>query len=419
MADAFITRRGGGGGAKWNVLTQTIEPSASDGLWIKRDDVSKVEFSELIAGDGSFVIKSAQLDRVEGVRCAAAECDGLIYTFGSDDETYARVNDGVYKYDPINDVITKMSAKFQRYSSRATSVDSIIYLFGGRIPYGTNSTSATNGNAKYDTESDIITSIASADISAGEAIPVNRQIYLFGSASSSKDNTVPRLYDIDSNIVATAAGSPLESAANGTYGGGLGTLGAGRIGNKIYIYGTTWSSDRNGASTTIWRGMYEYDIINHTSSRKLEFTLNCSKAISYGGKLYMLVPNSTTNSSELYTYDPITNAYSVIESDVPGGYNLAINSACGMVAVDSLRSIFFLGGYNYLRQITQYKISSNDYDTGTAIVRLILDNPAVLLYKDNKFALRANVDRVFYQTDDGLITAEAATNSNGAGWTDI
>lgn len=415
---------GGGSGDRWNVFTKTSEPPEGDGLWIKRNDVSKVEFSELVVGDGELVTKNAVVPIRQSRGAAPISYDDKIYVLGGASSSGGSyTEDYVGVYDPESDTYTyENGALFLPSHSMATvRVGNIAYYIGGIGSESGSGATMTHydGNrnlSKYDLSTGITGSTITHFLStnkqgAGAAVEVDGVIYHFGGSRhyssitsvSNTDEGVVTSYDIESGSTVADLGIRIRPSSNV----GLNDCFAYVINNIVYIHGgegtstTTSGVFRFDPSTSTWTKTHSGAVPNHSIY---------SSAVVVGGIAYI------NWSSGFYMYDPITDTrtdrLSLTDVDMRMG---------GIVEHNG--SIYTFGGYSTTalryQQINQYKIATNEYQPGTAIAKLNLDSSGVVLYQDNKISMRAGVDRVLYQTADGLIAAEAATNSNGAGWTDI
>lgn len=397
------------GNANWNIFTQTDEPTATDGLWLKRDDIQKVELGELVYGDGTLTLKKGILPDTLNYGWIIPYQD-KIYLSGPTTYGTALGAQFVYEYDPAEDVMVSKGALLtnQYRIEAAAEVDGVIYLFGGRSG---STTTVQNIIQAYDIENNIRTTktavVPNAKRGEGGAAAVNGLIYHFGGSNASTSTTVNiDKYDPVNDVMVNNYGA-LPNAAQ--------YAACCVIGENIYVIA-------GGNPPNIYKYNPETNVVTTLLACTVEthgyLMNNCVAEI--GGVIYVVSGDRSTVgiTDQIRAFDPETNVYTTSVATIAGGtLRYALAAAHG-------GSVYIFGGTHSvqgnIRNIQEYKVATFDYDAGTAIVNLDAGSVnQVLLYQHDGLTFKSRIKDAVFQSEDGLKYIDVATNVDGAGWTTI
>lgn len=386
-------------GGKWNIFTQTAEPDATDGLWIKSDDVSKVEIGEPICVDGNVYLHPHSLYQLYGA--TSESVNGKIYILGGnvenpDEYQIMSPSADIRMFDPVEKTIITLSSTLPSPSclGDSTCIDNIIYVVGGLYK---KYAGTSNKVQAFDPKTNIASEHGTLNyVTCVQAVAsFNNKIYHFGGGTGTgtdeyDSSNIIGVYDISTKQSATVSSVLTKSTR---------FLSAATVGEKIYIIGFYESNITNifDPKTNI--------VTTGPTFPKYTEKMECS---AIGSIIYTI----STDGLSLIKYDTTTNIVSIVK-------NISVASTAGW---DKFSSAVVDGTFYAIdkHRVLEYPVYTNNYDTGTAVVDLEVGYTGkTSLYKDDKIELQYKIKDVLYQYEDGLRHIDAAVNINGAGWTTV
>jgi hypothetical protein len=388
-----------GGGGDFNIYTQTGTPSAADGLWIKSDDVTAIEMSELNVPDGTRITMGATLESSTAYT-SAVPINGIAYVLGGENINTIRA------YDPSTDIRTTKSATLASTTlayACAVAIDGIAYTFG-----------SNNGNIiqAYDPENDIRTTLsatmAQSIFHLAAASPINGIAYVFGGSDNygSPYSTI-QAFDPSTGI-RTTKGAALSVAVRWNCSSAVGTIG--------YVFG-----GRN-SSSTYYNVIQAYDAVTDirtTKSATLYVNMAAMRSAAVYTIIYIIGGENSSGSllNAIQAYDTVTDIRTT------KSVTLSANMS-GASAVEIYGTVYIFGGRigssTYTNMIQAYRALTTDHPIGTAVI--VLDSGAqyqATLFDDGFCKLRPRIKSVLFQSENGLSLVSSAVRTDGGSWQDI
>lgn len=454
----------GGGGSKLNVFISETQPTAQNGLWIKRakDEVSKVLIdNSFVLSDGEGATFPSTYTEDWNYSVLTKEGNILVGRTFSSDKWVGDSSKGtlyIIKYDLDTGVFTSDSLPYTPainmtnplgyYSNSVVKIGNKLYMLGYR-------------NATYlnvcDVDTNVITNIGFVGVGSGSShyskpialCRVGNYLYTFTAQfyDTSADNQgAIYKYDLTTNVltkVLTGFKNPLwykdSSIAPGSAGvaypyGGIiyvatrccvwlafdpetetvSILNKGFMGVNNDL---GFSNNGSFKDASPWMGVFglSSDIFFVGCGGSWENTYNWV----YENAPYVVRYNIL---SETFTKSPIelgTVPSSMMTIELYGGY-----------CIDGGVMYHLLSRYNYKqpgsisvsaqynKKVSKFSVTSNDFDNGTVVCQTSALENVTEMYKDRLVTMNIGFDKALFQQSDGLKVQSAAIIKNGVA-TDI
>lgn len=421
----------GGGGGELNVFVQETQPTAQNGLWIKRakDAVTGVEIdNQLKAADGnnlnlpgSWSEQGFTMDST--VPVAAIKIGSFIYFFGPtsyDQQLKYDIETGIYtdpnifspsSYPAITGSYANTVKDGILYSLWKRPSDGYLYIMAidpvnGTFDFLTKTTMAPTGNAQ------------SLDIFGDEAYffvqYTNSYVYLY------KQDTLQKELGVISKVAdfTIPKGHRFTNARGKIF----------KISNVLYVF-----------QGCLFIGKYDLETgITTTVDQVLQtnpqyYAINPMFGYFQVGNLIYLIGVSTKGTSSnpyiadgVIIFDITTNISTVHEGVLTDEFTRSqLPNACS--TWDGADSYLIGGTYNpnpastsntKITTIIKYSLKSNDLPNGTVWAHESTSENMTEMYKDKTMTLNLGIDKVLIQEADGLKVQPAAIIKNGVA-TDI
>lgn len=422
---ANIMRLGGGGAAgsdgELNVFVQETQPTAQNGLWIKKakDDVSKVLIkNDYYLSDGTGENLPGDAEGVIGTNFssyAAVKIDNKIYIL----PLGATLSTG-FIYDIDTGVFTKQSGTLQfannifawcahdnkiYVSSRNTSNN---YIFVQIYDPVLNHVS---------TEAQIITSPYQNE-TYGMWVSDEYIFLAGGMVVSQKWYDRPVLYDRSTKVSTVITNTQHSSIARGR----------GYVfkhDTKLYFVGYCVLS----YSYDLQTGQFEYIDKQLNSLYTPSLGSFSPNTFFYAlGKLYLIGVHFYTSTYSLYgkkrdvlVYDLVSEQITLLENVISEDAARSFQYFGGIDFQGTLQAGFY-GGFvqdsSSASKVYQYKImifniQTNEFSNGTVVCQLSAKENVTEMYSDKLSTLDFGVSEVYYQSADGFSKQPAAIIKNG------
>lgn len=412
-----------GGGGELNVFVQETQPTAQNGLWIKRakDEVNKVLIkSDYYLSDGSGANLPGDATSVLGspsyYSCAAVKIGNKIYIL-----PLGRVNTTGFIYDIDTGIFTKQQSEIQfAYAPRASAW----CVHDDKIYVSYSNTSHHTFVVAYEPVSNLTSQVANIYISTyqeeGYGLWVSDEhIFLAGGTVQSGNWYVrPILYDRSTNVATLITNTQHTAIARGS----------GYVfkhDTKLYFVGYCVLA-------------YSYDL----QTGQIEFIykqLNSLYTPSIGsfspntffyalGKLYLIGVQFGPSTYSQYgkkrdvlVYDLTTEQITVLENVISEDAARSFSYFGGIDFQGTLQAGFY-GGYVqngssaskvYQQKIMVFNIQTNEFSNGTVVCQPSAKENVTEMYSDKLSTLDFGVSEVYYQSVDGFFKQPAAIIKNG------
>lgn len=421
----------GGGGAKsgLNVFVQETQPTAQNGLWIKRakNEVSKVLIKsdyyladgEAAQGVGTFKNTVGYTGRSEQ-NCVAV--GKIVYTFGG---SYYNVyaNGEAFAYDTENDVFTNLPSYQSGLGGNTNppydAVGRECFYLNGVISFFAQVTGDNyKGLFKYDIETKTYTqkSFSSGPWSKGAMLSGVKQVgnlaYVIAGTTNSSYTSKGILssYDIETEVFT-------QLAAVTSYTG----IQSSRPHLLALYDGSLYIFYGNSLIGTWDLSTFEYTQVGTGLTSELDGNAGTAGAVQLLNKVY-LIGGGTSNvvqAASVIVYDLVSKEVTIMSNILP--YRLYARPTASAV-VDG--SAYIIGGtkisdsdYN-LNTVIRFAIKTNEFANGTVVCQPSSKNNITEMYSDKLVTLDFGVDDVYYQSAAGFSKQPAAIIKNGVA-TDI
>lgn len=412
-----------GGGGELNVFVQETQPTAQNGLWIKRakDEVNKVLIkSDYYLSDGSGANLPGDATSVLGspsyYSCAAVKIGNKIYIL-----PLGRVNTTGFIYDIDTGIFTKQQSEIQfAYAPRASAW----CVHDDKIYVSYSNTSHHTFVVAYEPVSNLTSQVANIYISTyqeeGYGLWVSDEhIFLAGGTVQSGNwYDRPILYDRSTNVATLITNTQHTAIASGS----------GYVfkhDTKLYFVGYCVLA-------------YSYDL----QTGQIEFIykqLNSLYTPSIGsfspntffyalGKLYLIGVQFGPSTYSQYgkkrdvlVYDLTTEQITVLENVISEDAARSFSYFGGIDFQGTLQAGFY-GGYVqngssaskvYQQKIMVFNIQTNEFSNGTVVCQPSAKENVTEMYSDKLSTLDFGVSEVYYQSVDGFFKQPAAIIKNG------
>lgn len=414
----------GGGGGELNVFVQETQPTAQNGLWVKKakGDVSKVLIkNDYYLSDGVGANLPGDAASVMGTNyssCAAVKIGNKIYILP------LGVTSAVgFIYDIDTGVFTKYSSSVQFANTTLSAGGWCVY--DGKI-YVVSS-DYRNGNRiveVYDPVSNSVSSVANIGTSPSQGETYGMWVsdeYIFlagGSVYDAKWYDRPVLYDRSTEVATVITNTQHLSNARG----------AGYVfkhDTKLYFVGYCVLS----YSYDLQTGQFEY----------IDKQLNPLYTPSTGafspntffyalGKLYLIGVQFGPSTYSQYgkkrdvlVYDLVSEQITLLENVISEDAARSFHYFGGIDFQGTLQAGFY-GGYVqnsasaskvYQYKIMVFNIKTNEFQNGTVVCQPSVKENVTEMYSDKLSTLDFGVSEVYYQSVDGFFKQPAAIIKNG------
>lgn len=422
----------GGGGAKsgLNVFVQETQPTAQNGLWIKRakNEVNKVLIkSDYYLVDGEASQRVGTFKNTVGYsgrsnqNCIAV--GKIVYTFGG---LYYNVyaNGDAFAYDTENDVFTNLpsytiSGLGGNTNPPYKAVGREAFYLNGVISFFAQVSSSNSKKlVKYDIETKTYTYKSfgsgpwSSDLMLSGVKQVGNLAYVIAGINSSSYSPQGILssYDIENEVFTKLA----EVKSTTGIQSGIPHL-IGLYDGSLYIF-------HGNESIGIWNlSTFEYTYDRKRLTSDLTANAGTAGGVQLLNKVY-LIGGGTSNTAEaasVIVYDLVSKVATVMSDILP--YRLYANPTASAV-VDG--SAYIIGGSkisdsdNKLNTVIKFAIKTNEFANGTVVCQPSSKNNITEMYSDKLATLDFGVDDVYYQSASGFNKQPAAIIKNGVA-TDI
>ena len=413
----------GGGGAKsgLNVFVQETQPTAQNGLWIKKakNAVTGVLIDNQVkAADGDNLTLPGNW-RNQGVSLGIGTLmcgvlyDGVIY--GISNYTSGTQNEGSLKYDIATGIFSFEVSNYSRayYMSNAIQVidTSVFYIQGTRSQqlYFIDPVNKKGGRKYYlssDLEGTACALLIEDDIAYTFIFDTNS-----GRLSLIKVNIPQKESSVKHTLYATYLNTTVVQTNS---------YGAGKIvhhGNLFFTFFYNILVGIYDVSTNISTSVFQK--LGEVSNR---YTPTMGYMVV--GSMVLLIGTATTTgnavASAVTIYDLETRTYTIKENQLTDELT-RYSKDIPALAYDGY-SVYRLGGYYGTGTLTEtvmkYTATSNDLPTGTVWAHESTSENVTEMYKDKIMTLNLGIDKVLIQEADGLKVQPAAIIKNGVA-TDI
>lgn len=416
-----------GGGGELNVFVQETQPTAQNGLWVKKakSAVTGVEIDDAIRGinfsdvmlPGTYANLFSTFN--SGMTFAIVIKIGNIiyaspYTFG-----YGNTNQGKFiKYDIENGVYSLDEFSVSAFNSQQLTAFNVVHLDG--IVYFVSSTDRylykldyTNKQcSRYSTS---IVAPSSESSVLGSCIHGTLVYTVYGRSGYSGSVYA---YDL-STKTKTAVTVDLRSEIYSYYGTPI------IIGNKLYFFSGSaylfFVLDLDTKAVT-YPKIYTVDSSVTDSAYYPAYA-----TIAIGSVVYFIGLNSAGSATALsadstFFYNVVTGEKGKLDSVL--GSNQPMYMPGNIYRVPGWffdgASVFVVSGYYYHNTTTGHYqntvkviITSNDLPTGTVWAHESTSENVTEMYKDKTMTLNLGIDKVLIQEADGLKVQPAAIIKNG------
>lgn len=413
-----------GGGGELNVFVQETQPTAQNGLWIKRakDEVSKVLIKNdyylsdgvgaNLPGDATSVLGSSGYSS-----CAAVKIGNKIYILPLT-LTFATG----FIYDIDTGIFTKQSSSVQFANNTKASAWCV---YDGKIYVSSyNSVNHYIFVQVYDPVSNSVSTEAQISTSPYQDETYGMWVsdeYVFlagGTVYDAHWYDRPILYDRSTQIATV-----ITSTQSMGYARGLGYVF--KHDAKLYFVGYCMLA----YSYDLQTGQFEY-IDKHL------MPLNGMSYISYSpntffyalGKLYLIGVQDDTSTITLYgkkrgviVYDLVSEQTTLLKNVISEDAARSFQYFGGIDFQGTLQAGFY-GGYVqdsssaskvYQHKIMVFNIQTNEFSNGTVVCQPSAKENVTEMYSDKLSTLDFGVSEVYYQSASGFSKQDAAIIKNG------
>lgn len=420
-----------GGGGELNVFVQETQPTAQNGLWVKRakSEVNKVLIkSDYYLADGTGENLPGDVASVLGspryTSCASVKIGNKIYTLPLG---YTSTTGFIYDID--TGIFTKQSSEVRFAEATKTSAWCV---HNGKIyVLSYNTVNHYIFAQAYDPVSNRIIGSEEAQIytspyqSSTYGMWVSDE-YIFlagGTTYESKWYDRPVLYD-RSTKVATVITNTYHLA----YAAGSGYVF--KHDTKLYFVGYCTLAYSYDLQTGQFESIYKF-LVPPNSTSYIAYSPN---TFFYAlGKLYLVGVQDDASTVTLYgkkrgvaVYDLTTEQTTLLENVISEDAARSFQYFGGIDFQGTLQAGFF-GGYVqdsssssqvYQNKIMVFNIQTNEFSNGTVVCQPSVKENVTEMYSDKLSTLDFGVSEVYYQSADGFAKQAAAIIKNGVA-TDI
>lgn len=422
---ANIMRLGGGvgGGGELNVFVQETQPTAQNGLWIKKakGDVSKVLIkSDYYLSDGSGANLPGDATSVLGspsyYSCAAVKIGNKIYIL-----PLGSVHTTGFIYDIDTGIFTKQQSEIQfAYAPRASAW----CVHDDKIYVSYSNTSHHTFVVAYEPVSNLTSQVANIYISTyqeeGYGLWVSDEhIFLAGGTVQSGNwYARPILYDRSTNVATLITNTQHTATARGS----------GYVfkhDTKLYFVGycvLAYSYDlQTGQIEFIYKQLNSLYTPSTGSFSPNTFFYALGKLYLIGVQFGPSTYSQYGKKRDVLVYDLTTEQITVLENVISEDAARSFSYFGGIDFQGTLQAGFY-GGYVqngssaskvYQQKIMVFNIQTNEFSNGTVVCQPSAKENVTEMYSDKLSTLDFGVSEVYYQSVDGFFKQPAAIIKNG------
>jgi N-acetylneuraminic acid mutarotase len=394
------------GGAEFNIHCQVEEPTATDGLWVKKDFTP----SETIIAMSRF-FNNPQVDDTHSTKAimpnsrrhlTAQSSGGLVFCLLG---WTTAVSDLNVAYEPLtNTWVSKTNSSSAQHEISSALVGGKIFCFGGRQSSGGNTT-----NQAYDIATDTWATRTALTSSRyrGTAQAYNDLFYYIGGIVSATVGT-NQSFNTLTNTWVTLATCPVARHF----------LSSVIINGLIYIFGGRLTLTGAPYTSTVYAEHYCYDISTNTWSEKASMPSprHSLSGATVNGIIYAIGGDSTSGdttgvSNSVFSYDPLTDTW---ETKNPLSSQRAKHTNG---VVDGV--VYIIGGEGTGNMNTSYTPIGTKRIKDTLLVDTASGINQVELIKSDAVQLTLPVKGVGVGDNDGYLKNTPCAWHNGTEWIDI
>lgn len=392
-----------------NVFVQETQPTAQNGLWIKRakGDVSKVLIKPgFYLPDGETTVLGQELDtNICEQACAAV--DGKIYnvagrTRPGSSTSYEATT--VQIFDTETETVTskKLNHEISTSGYKVSSRNSIV--IGKVIYYWMNNSTSSMAQFMYDTETHTETHKNIYPYKYTGVVKAGNFLYICAYKTNSS-----LVLKLDIETQTTTIVWQEDSTKLFDSDSGFSTL----VGQVLWFISGSIIIAKFDLSTNIMTRVTPREYINNRNSTNAPTGL-----CRFLDTIYSIGGGSTSEvNKNIYAYNLLTGEVNVIENALNYTTN---NSYWGGAAVVNGTAYVFGGGYitssSYaygIKNIAKFRINTSNFENKTVVVSPSLASNITEMYSDELTNLDFGVDEVYYQSAAGFNKQSAAIIKNG------
>ena len=401
MAESFIVRRGGSGGAdELNIWTGSQPPGDEVGVWVDSSIQNPKKYIVPYGSmntDGVWTIDSATMPIGQVYKFNPVMYNGLIYIFFTDES--------IYSFEPSSSVFTKITginiaspycnANYFWYASAI--VGSVAHLIGYSGSY------TTMYDAKVDLESKVVSYATRSDFSDDLLIPVassiNGNVFFFSTQYDSRDAAARAFRIDDTSITLTTSLAMQTGSAYSIRGAGA------SFGEYMYIAAV------KDYSTKLIYGTYRYNMLTNVINKVATYPSYNPASVAFASQDNFYCINGTT----MYTMDLTSFVYTSTQNAIP----MAVNNNSYTVGIDTGTEyiIFGCGGaYNGIIRNSRVK---TEFEYPSVIIENGSETNQAEIISGNNGTSIINVNKVYENISGTPSIVDGQVRITGGEWTTI